>query len=75
VLLLAGYQVVRGGEVDTSVGSFVGLVLGFFFGAHVSQNGASARSRSEQIIVAEALGQDVPPDSMGRLRTPKPDGG
>jgi ribose/xylose/arabinose/galactoside ABC-type transport system permease subunit len=75
VLLLAAYQVVHSGEVDTSVGSFVGLVLGFFFGAHVSQNGASARSRAEQIIVAETLGQEVPADSLSRLRPPKPDGG
>lgn len=71
MLAIAAYQVLETGAVDTSVGAFVGLVLGFYFGAHVSQNGASARARADQIVVAEALGQQPVPDALARA-VPKP---
>ena len=66
VLLLAAYQVVHGGKVDTSVGAFVGLVLGFYFGAHVSQVSSSGAARRDQLIVAETNGLPRPPDDYDR---------
>jgi len=68
VLLLAGYEIVHTGAVDTSVGAFVGLVLGFYFGAHIAQNGGSSRARRDAVIVAEATGQPIPPDDYDRVK-------
>jgi ribose/xylose/arabinose/galactoside ABC-type transport system permease subunit len=69
VLVLAAFQVIHSGKVDTSVGAFVGLVLGFYFGAHVSQVSSSSSARRDQLIVAETNGLPRPPDDYDR--TPK----
>lgn len=68
VVLIAGYQIVHTGTVDTAVGSFVGLVLGFYFGAHVSQNGASARARQDELVVESATGNPAPRDPLAPIQ-------
>ena len=73
VVLIAGYQIIHQGAVDTSVGSFVGLVLGFYFGAHTAQNAAGQRSRAEALAVETATGEKAPPDPYGSLKL-QPDG-
>lgn len=70
VVLIAGYQIIHTGTVDTAVGSFVGLVLGFYFGAHVSQNGASSRSRAEALAVEAATGIPAPRDPLAKPPAP-----
>lgn len=61
ILLVAAYEVITSGTIDSQFGAFVGLVLGFYFGAHVSQNGSAMRARRDQIITAEARGEQPPP--------------
>ena len=68
VLLIAGYEIIHAGSLDAAWGSFVGLVLGVYFGAHVSQNGSGARARRDQVIAAEVKGEPVPPDTSATLR-------
>lgn len=62
IILIMGYQVIHTGTVDTAVGAFVSVVVGFYMGAHVSQNGAAARSRSNALAVEAATGEPAPPD-------------
>lgn len=71
VLAIAAYEVVKTGHVEEGVGAFVGLVLGFYFGAHTSQNGASARSRAEALAVESATGQPAPLDPLARVKAPE----
>ena len=73
ILAVAAYEVINGGAVDSQFGAFVGLVLGFYFGAHVSQNGSANRARRDQLIVAEASGlPQPPPDVLHPDRTKAP---
>lgn len=68
VLLIAGYEIIHAGSLDAAWGSFVGLVLGVYFGAHVSQNASGQRARRDQVITAEAKGEDPQRDSSAILR-------
>ena len=70
VLAVAAYQAIQGTPVDAQIGAAFGLIIGVYFGAHVSQNGASARARQDAVIRAEATGSDIPPDTLAR-QTPK----
>lgn len=71
IVLIAAYQIVSTGTIDTAVGAFVSVVVGFYFGAHVSQNGAAARSRAEALAVQSATGEPAPPDPLITVRPPK----
>lgn len=68
VLIVASYEVIEQGSIDTSWGTFVGLVLGVYFGAHINQNGASARARRDAVLTAELEGVDPPRDDGGILK-------
>jgi hypothetical protein len=68
VLIVAGYEAVSGEGIDGQTGAAFGLIIGVYFGAHVSQNGSSARARRDQIITAEATGADLPLDDMIGIR-------
>ena len=69
ILGVALYEVVNGGPVDPQIGAFVGVVVGFYFGAHVSQNGSAARARRDQLITAEIAGTSPPPVETVRTST------
>lgn len=64
ILGVSAYEVIHTGTVDSQFGAFVGLVLGFYFGAHVSQNGSAVRARRDQVIAAEAQGRHAPPPEL-----------
>lgn len=66
VLAIAAYEAIHHGELDATTGAAFGLIIGVYFGAHVSQNGASARSRQDVLAVAEATGVDAPRDPLAR---------
>lgn len=68
VLGIAGFQVIHTGEVGSSFGTFVGLVLGFYFGAHASLNGAGSRSRAEALAVQQATGLPAPTDDVSHRK-------
>lgn len=62
VLCVVGYEVIHTGTVDGQTGAAFGLIIGVYFGAHVSQNGSSARARRDQVITSELTGSPMPPD-------------
>lgn len=64
VLIIAAYEVIHTGHVEEGVGAFVGLVLGFYFGAHTSLNGASARARQDALALESATGNPAPTDPL-----------
>jgi hypothetical protein len=45
----------------------LGLIIGVYFGAHVSQNGSGTRARSDQLLTAEVKGEPPPKDPLARL--------
>ncbi len=71
VLLVIAYQAIHGVAVDANLAAAFGLIVGVYFGAHVAQNGASARSRAETLAVAQATGSPPPPDPLDRVQAPK----
>jgi hypothetical protein len=73
VLAVAAYEAIHTGGVDAQTGAAFGLIIGVYFGAHVSQNGASSRGRGDAIITAEARGEPIPLDTLAR-QAPKGDG-
>lgn len=67
VLAIAAYEAIHQGEVDATTGAAFGLVIGVYFGAHVSQNGASSRAHQDAVVIAKVTGVDPPPDPLARL--------
>ena len=72
VLLIAGYEAIHTGTIDGQTGAAFGLIVGVYFGAHVSQNGSSARARRDQVLTAEVRGDPIPPDDYQGIRKPQP---
>jgi hypothetical protein len=70
VLIVVAYEAIAGKGVDGQTGAAFGLIIGVYFGAHVSQNGSSARARRDQIITSESTGAPLPPDDMVGIRSP-----
>jgi len=54
IIGVAAYEAVTKGAVDSFTTAWGGIILGVYFGAHVSQNGAGIRARRDQQILAEA---------------------
>lgn len=73
VLGIIGWQAIHGVEVKANLAAAFGLIVGVYFGAHVSQNGAAARSRAEALAVESATGVPAPRDPL--LPPKKPEGG
>ena len=71
VLLVVAYVEIHKGRIDGELGAAFGLIIGVYFGAHVSQNGSSARARRDQLITAEANGIAPPPDDYIGIRASK----
>lgn len=67
LLLIVGYESVRKGDIDPALLAIATTVFGFFFGAHVSQNGAAARSRAESLAVSQAMGEAPPADPLATI--------
>lgn len=55
ILGVAGWQVLSGGDVTGPFKDWAGIIIGVYFGQHVSLNGTGSRRR-----VAEAQGE-IPP--------------
>lgn len=70
VLVVVAWEAIRTGTVDATLGAAFGLIVGVYFGAHVSQNGAGARSRAEALAVQAATGQPAPPDPYSAKQPP-----
>ena len=64
VLAVTAYQAINGDSIVEPFASWGGIIIGVYFGAHVSQNGAGIRARRDQLIVAEAKGDPVPIDEL-----------
>lgn len=64
IMCVVAYQAIHGTPVDSQVGGAFLLIIGVYFGAHVSQNGSSARARRDAVITAELTGKQPPPDDL-----------
>jgi hypothetical protein len=71
VLIVVAYEAIVDKSVDGQTGAAFGLIIGVYFGAHVSQNGSSARARRDQTLTSEITGAPLPPDDMVGIREPK----
>lgn len=69
VMAVVSYQAIHGTPVDSQLGGAFLLIIGVYFGAHVSQNGSSARARRDQVIAAEVKGEPPPPDDYNPKAT------
>ena len=70
-LIIVAINIWRTGTIDDVLLALAGPVFGAYVGAHVSQNGAAARGRVEQIAAAEAVGEPPPRDPLMPVRPPK----
>lgn len=72
VLVVVAYVEIHKGHIDGELSAAFGLIIGVYFGAHVSQNGSSARARRDAVIIAESQGLQPPPDDYNaKATTPK----
>lgn len=71
VLAVVAWEVVHTGGVDGQTGAAFGLIIGVYFGAHVSQNGSSSRARRDVVLAAELSGVKPPPDPYNEKATQK----
>lgn len=62
VLAVTAYEAIGGHDIAEPFAAWGGIIIGVYFGAHVSQNGSSSRARGDQILVAETIGNPIPPD-------------
>lgn len=73
-LVIVGVDMAKTGTIDPALLALAGPVFGVFVGAHVSQNGASARSRAEALAVESVTGVPAPRDPLSQpLRPPNGD--
>lgn len=72
VLCIVAYEAVHGGHVDGQTGAAFGLIIGVYFGAHISQNGTGARAASDRQLVSELTGQPQPIDPLAVKATTPP---
>jgi len=72
ILGVAGWQVLSGGDVTGPFKDWAGIIIGVYFGQHVSLNGSGSRRR-----VAESQGETPPqvPVVPIAIVTPPPNGG
>ena len=68
IVTVAAYEGVHNGNVDNFIGGAATIIIGVYFGAHVSQNAAGARSRAEALAVEAATGNPAPRDSMAPIQ-------
>lgn len=52
VLGVTAYQAIVGNSITEPFDSWGGIIIGVYFGAHVSMNGSGARARQDERIVA-----------------------
>lgn len=69
VLGVTAWQVIAGSGVNGPFGNWAGLILGVYFGAHVSLNGSGARRRAD---AAEITTPVVVTPSVTVTPTPTP---
>lgn len=55
VFAVAAFEAVDKGEVDATFGGAAALILGVYFGAHVSQNGSAIRAARDQQMTDQLL--------------------
>lgn len=73
VVFVAAYEGLHTGTVDGFAQGAATIIIGVYFGSHVSQNAAGARSRAEELAVERAAAQPRPADPLAP--TPPPNGG
>jgi len=75
VLAVTAYEAIGGHAIAEPFAAWGGIIIGVYFGAHVSQNGSSSRARGDQILVAETTGRPIPPDDHGTSGRPSESNG